>query len=292
MNPKLRAYLDLVRLPNLPTAAADVVAGALYAGGDSSDWPAVALLVCASMSLYAGGSALNDVCDVKRDTQERPERPIPSGRVPRRAGLAVAVAALLVGFALAALVSARTAWIAGSLVIAIVLYDVLLKATPIAPGVMGACRALNLAFGMSRTPLHLTAACLVPLGLMWLYVTSLTLFARKEAAGGAPWALTCGTAGVCLAVGALVSLLWILPTAHPPYLLLTAALVLFVGYRGMKAVATPQAENVQRATATFVMTLVFFDACLTWAACGPYYALAVAALIVPSALLGRLFRVT
>lgn len=69
-----------------------------------------------------------------------------------------------------------------------------------APGVMGACRALNLALEMSRTPLHLTASCLVPLGLMWLYVTPLTLFARKEAGGIVRWRLTCGTTGVCLAV--------------------------------------------------------------------------------------------
>ena len=124
VNGKTRAYLDLVRLPNLFTAAADVLAGFLYAGGTSQRWADLVGLTAASVFLYAGGIALNDVCDVDRDRGERSERPIPSGRVSRLAAIRLAVVLLALGFGFAALTSTPAAMIAGSLIVAIVLYDV------------------------------------------------------------------------------------------------------------------------------------------------------------------------
>ena len=69
---------------------ADVAMGFLYVqlSTDEQAWemawrdaPTLILLVAASTLLYAGGVALNDVYDVDIDRQERPERPIPSGRI-------------------------------------------------------------------------------------------------------------------------------------------------------------------------------------------------------------------
>jgi hypothetical protein len=51
-------------------------------------WP---LLVGVSL-LYIGGMILNDVCDVAVDHRQRPQRPLPSGRVSRNAALAVTIA--------------------------------------------------------------------------------------------------------------------------------------------------------------------------------------------------------
>ena len=97
MNPRLKAYLQLCRPANLPTAVADILAGmsisGLFAGLEVFEIPIVDLLpflmlIMASVFLYAGGVVLNDVFDVEIDKIERPERPIPSGIVPlRKAGL-------------------------------------------------------------------------------------------------------------------------------------------------------------------------------------------------------------
>jgi len=78
---RARDLFELVRLPNVFTAPADVAMGLAAAG---ASWePRYALLFGASMLAYAGGMALNDACDAELDAVERPKRPIPSGRVSR-----------------------------------------------------------------------------------------------------------------------------------------------------------------------------------------------------------------
>src|SRR5271166_6623722 len=79
----LRPYAQLVRLPNLPTPIADIALAALTVGTLNRRWPAFVLLCFASASLYMAGMVWNDFFDVEQDERERPERPIPSGRVSR-----------------------------------------------------------------------------------------------------------------------------------------------------------------------------------------------------------------
>ncbi len=91
----LTPYVQLLRLPNLFTAMADVAMGFLFVRASWAWNPApinlrpigawvLALLALASALLYAAGVVLNDVFDLERDRRERPERPLPSGRVSLR----------------------------------------------------------------------------------------------------------------------------------------------------------------------------------------------------------------
>ncbi len=301
---KLRAYLDLIRIPNVITAVADIIAGFLFVGGSADDWAILLLLAAASSCLYGGGVVLNDYCDVERDARERPDRPIPSGRVSRKAALCLTCALLGIGFALAASFSRRAGGIAALLIASIVLYDRLLKTTVLAPALMGLCRALNLALAMSAAGLVSPADAvseqsplyeLVPLSLMWLYVTSVTYFARHEAGpqrSEGPGRPLAGTIGICLAVGGLASLYWTVPQVQAGYLGLAALLGVALGYRGFAAAASRRAAGIQNAVQMFVVSLVLFDTCLVWAARGAIPALAVAALVVPTVILRRFFRVT
>jgi len=292
VNGKPRAYLDLIRLPNLFTAAADVVAGFLYFGGRVEDWADLFALITASVCLYAGGVTLNDVCDEARDSVERPERPIPSRRISRHAALRLAVALLIIGFGFAAFTSTRAAMIAGLLIVAIVLYDALLKSTPVAPAVMGLCRALNLALGMHSAGTLWTAAAMTPIGLIWLYITSVTFFARHEAAVSSRFQLTAGTIGVCAAVAGLSAMAWIVPDAQVSFLWPMGLLFVGLGYAGFRAASRPSPQIVQAAVKTFVISLILFDACMAWSARGPLAGLSVASLILPTYLLARILRVT
>src|SRR5262245_29074995 len=87
---RARAYAQLIRLPNVFTAAADIVLGAVagveFAGGALPQWwqAKLGLLLAASACLYSGGMVWNDFFDLKQDKRERPFRPIPSGRIRRR----------------------------------------------------------------------------------------------------------------------------------------------------------------------------------------------------------------
>jgi 4-hydroxybenzoate polyprenyltransferase len=61
----VRAYLELLRPPNVVTAIADVLAGYAVAGRGRPE--ALPWLIAASVCLYAGGVVLNDFFDRNLD---------------------------------------------------------------------------------------------------------------------------------------------------------------------------------------------------------------------------------
>ena len=76
-----RAWIRLLRAPNLFTVPGDVLAGCAVAAVDHAIEPArlFAALV-ASLCLYASGLIMNDLVDEKTDRRERPSRPIAATR--------------------------------------------------------------------------------------------------------------------------------------------------------------------------------------------------------------------
>ena len=289
---KLRAYFDLVRLPNLFTAAADVVAGFFFAGGKSEEWLILVGLVAASICLYAGGVVLNDVCDAEQDAGERPHRPIPSGLVLRSAALQLAGSLLATGIFLAAIVSWQALLVAVAIVVCIISYN-LFKQTPLAPLLMGLCRAFNLLLGMYGLEGLLPLPALRPMGVMGLYVMSLTFFARKEARGGSRVRLAMGTLGMAVAVVGLSGFRWFGYNArYNNYLLLAAAMFGGVLYFGAAAILQPSPARIQQAIRYFIPGIILLDACVAWVSTGPLAALAVSAMIIPFMLFARFLRVT
>lgn len=164
--PTLTAWLQLVRLPNLLTVPGDPLAGALLTGA-ALDWRPVAASVC----FYAAGLSSNDVFDAAEDARDRPDRPIPSGRVSRTAAGIAAVALAVIGLGLAFLAD-RLA-IGATLLAAIVLYNAGGKRIPVfGPLNMGACRGLSLLLGATGfTPAAVVLA---------LYIAVVTGIARHE----------------------------------------------------------------------------------------------------------------
>ncbi len=205
-------YLRLARAANVFTAWSDVLAAALICGlGWQGDWSAVLLLVLASSGLYLGGMVLNDVADYARDCVERPERPLPSGAVGRRAAVWLAIGLLAVGVSAAFAAGMRSGVVAVLLVAAIALYDLLLKDTGFGPVAMGLCRCLNFCLGLSAfehalwLPTDLTVPLVGRVGTMaavglGLYTMSVTRFARREVAGGGRIELATAVLGMNLAV--------------------------------------------------------------------------------------------
>src|ERR1700677_320330 len=94
---KIRPWLQLIRLPNVLTAAADSLAGWLLATGSAADPGRWLPLAAASIVLYASGTALNHVFDLEIDRAERPNRPLPSGQVSRRTAAWLGGAGLVLG---------------------------------------------------------------------------------------------------------------------------------------------------------------------------------------------------
>src|SRR5262245_3128882 len=298
MRGKLTAYLQLIRLPNVLTAAADSLAGWLLVGGTLAEYPRWLPLICASMLLYAGGMALNDVFDFEIDRQERPSRPLPSGRASLKLAAGLGFGALLLGPLLAS-ISGHTS----SLVVAAVLagavlaYDAGLKRTILGPEVMGACRGLNMLLGMSQAPAlggPTAWACAFCFGL---FVTGLTWISRSETVVGEKRNLLTGIAIQNLALLGLMAVAmrsreFPVPRTEQPLIPLEGLLVLClvsfaVNLSASQALNQPTAALIQKTVKTGILSLVWIDAGLVAAVRGPSAAVAIAALWLPAYLLGR-----
>ncbi|OSC36685.1 transferase [Mycobacterium decipiens] len=175
---KVKAYLDLMRAPAALTVLGDTAVGAIWSGRPLAG-PRLALPL-ASALLYWGGMVLNDYADRDRDALERPERPIPSGRVSPRAALSLA--ALLAG---AGVVTATVAGgrhglaAAGRITLCVAAYDLVAKDTAAGPLVMSGCRFYDVMLGAS--PNYRRA--LVPASVIGLHTTAITVLSRSEVTG-------------------------------------------------------------------------------------------------------------
>lgn len=292
MGTTLRTYVDLVRLPNLVTAAADVLAAYLFMGGTLARWPTLLGLMLASVCLYAGGVALNDVCDVAQDQSERPSRPIPSGRISRHRALWAAVSLIVLGVLVAAWVSWRSGIVAAMLATAVILYDTVAKKGTWGPAIMGACRALNWSLALVWADAALTPAVGAVVALVGLYVTSVTFFAGQEAEASDRRRLLIGTVGICAAAGGLCALPPALGIVRWGDLPAFATLLGWLGYWGVRASARRTANAVQRSVKVYVLSLILFDAAIVLTSRGWLPASFVAAMVAPAWLLGRTIRVT
>ncbi|HCN09843.1 MAG TPA: hypothetical protein DIT01_18110 [Lentisphaeria bacterium] len=146
---RLRAWLALLRPPNLFTVPGDLVAGFAVAGGVGAGlWSRLPWVVAASLLLYASGLLLNDWCDRDVDAQERPSRPIPAGLVLPNTVLAAAGAFGLVAVALAAGAGAMAVAMAVLLLVLIVFYNTAARRYAwLGVTVMGLCRGVNVLLG-------------------------------------------------------------------------------------------------------------------------------------------------
>lgn len=179
----IKPYLQLTRPANLLTALADILAGMAIAGFTFSGEPYFYLLL-ATLGLYGGGVVLNDVFDAELDAVERPERPIPSGKVSLRAATVFGGALLAAGVMSARFFSLTSGLIALGIAVLVLLYDRNAKHSKLwGPIVMGMCRGGNLLLGISVLPAALSSYWwlgVVPI----IYIGAITMISQDEVHGG------------------------------------------------------------------------------------------------------------
>lgn len=282
------AYLAMTRPANVVTALADVLAGAAAAG------VVVGLpgLLPATAALYAGGVVLNDVFDAALDAVERPERPIPDGRVSRTGAATLGGGLLVLGVLAAGSVSAVSMAVAAAVAGMVLLYDTWAKHRFFAgPLAMGSCRGLNLMLGVSAAPALLGS--LWPLALVPIaYIAAITAISRGEVHGGGQrvgW-LAVGLIGAVLI--ALTVLGWSGGRSGWAVLPFVALLARRVLPAFVTAARRPQPQLIGAAVRAGVLSLILLDAALAAAFAGPLHGLTVLALWPVSLILARLFAVT
>jgi len=194
---KLRDFLELARISNLPTVWSNVFLGLLagkfvliqtialsrnqhppasaehFLDALASHFPTFIflffLLALAMSLIYTGGMILNDYLDRGVDAVERPGRPIPSGRISAGVALWLAVGFLALGwlgitwFERQYLWSDYAPWrasvFAGLLVLAVVVYNINHHRSALSVIVMAVCRGLIILIcaTVSAPPVHLSA---------------------------------------------------------------------------------------------------------------------------------------
>lgn len=124
------AYLELSRPINGVIALISVLLGGFFAVGTFNHLDVLTVAISALLLLSAG-NAFNDYCDYEIDRINKPQRPIPSGRVQRRGALIFAIVLLSIGVALGFLVNQYAALIALIVSSCLIAYAVWLKRTPL-----------------------------------------------------------------------------------------------------------------------------------------------------------------
>lgn len=299
---KLKAYCELVRLPNLFTAAADILAGYFFIVQEVHLSASLLLLVGASCSLYAAGIVINDLRDIETDQRERPGRPLPSGRISRRAAVRLAAALCALGLIFATLAWSPTqplrafesvnftALTAAGLLAAILLYDLVLKETTLGPIGMGLCRALNLTlplalgrFGDEATFRHV-AAMVIAFGV---FVASFTHFGRDEAGTIGRRRLVIGFFGIVVALLALGVLTASAGEPTAPAVILWMALAVHLGRVGLRAIRQPSPGMVRYAMKTFIFGIIGWGAVIGATTAGLPAAGVILCLLIPAVVVGR-----
>ena len=278
-NPRFLAFAQLMRLPNVFTAFADICLGAAAAGYLADRPDVFALLLAASGCLYLSGMVWNDFYDRHDDAKTQAFRPIPSGRVRARtaAVLGVVLTGLGVGFGglasqAASVVDWRTPLLVASAIAAVVLlYNVWLKRTPLGPVGMGGCRFLNVILGTTGATVALPDTLVLHLaGVVGVYIVGVTWFARTEEADSNRRQLALAAGVMLLSLGiALVLPIHFTEGTTPwyfPHLLVGFGF--YVGVPVVRAVRQPDPTHVQAAVKRSILGLVVLDAVLATAFAG------------------------
>jgi 4-hydroxybenzoate polyprenyltransferase len=257
------SWVDAIRLgrvSNLPTVWTNALAGIVLAGGALR--PAELILLFAAVSLaYVGGMFLNDAFDAEIDSRQRPDRPIPAGRVTRQAVITAGSAMLagsVLGLGLIGFATGTGLWagLAGTVLAGLILfYDWHHKANPLSPVVMGLCRVMvYVAAGVCVTH-PLPASLWIGAALLLCHLIGLTYAAKQEnlADPGNLWPLVFLAAPLVYGLALLadrpaVALFWVALAAS------VLASLAFLRRRGP--------GDIPRAVATLIAAISLLDALL------------------------------
>jgi len=307
----LLAYAQLLRIPNVFTAMADIGLAALATGSLPGQIIPCLFLMLASSCLYCAGLVWNDYFDYAQDLKERPGRPLPSSRVSLATAARVGVLLLAAGIVFAILAGWREGGyragpvvVAILLVAAILLYDAWLKRTFLGPVSMGLCRFLNVLLGLTVAVDGIPAWGFVLALVVGVYIVGVTWFARREARISKQLELAAATL-VMLTALPLSLFLPVLgkqlargdgPTGTKEFLLgelghvvfpyLLVAFGFWIGIPAAAAVRNPAPKQVQAAVKRAVLGLIVLDAVLATALAGTPGLLLVL-LLPPALVLGK-----
>ena len=214
----IKAWATLLRLPNLFTVPGDAAAGFLLAGATFSF--RLAPVCIAVIGLYCAGLVLNDWFDIEEDRRERPERPLPSGRINPSAAFTVGIILLVLPNMLLLLFYENSATLAGLILALLVLsYNGLFRSIPLLRfTLMGLCRAGSVWLGavcateslfpFANQSATIAGLLILAIATALVYTMAISVVAFGETRNTAPSAALYAPACVPLAASMATITLW------------------------------------------------------------------------------------
>jgi 4-hydroxybenzoate polyprenyltransferase len=288
----IRPYLELMRPANVATALGDVLAG--YAVAGLGNHAALPWLLLSTASLYAGGVVLNDFFDREVDRVERPERPIPSGRIAAESAAILGAILLAAGVLTASMATGEAALVALLTAGCVLLYDAWGKRHAIlGPVNMGLCRGLNLLLGVAAVPQMLFSSWFLA-GFPLVYIAAVTAVSRGEVHGGQRRVAACALVSLGLVLIALLGLTIGAGIGLGAWAggVLTVVLAWRVMPPFWAAYQSPAPATIRDAVKAGVLSLAILDAAIGAAYAGALYSLAILATALVAGMLARAFAVT
>jgi hypothetical protein len=185
------SWLELLRIPNICSVPGDPLMGMAIAlsVGESMHWGPVLMAVSISVLLYFAGMILNDLVDIKEDLADRPDRPLPSGRIKKAAAIVAFFVLVAAALGVASLLGWEMFSVAWVLLLFIALYNLGMKNNRwFGPVNMGLCRSCSVLLGAVALQHKVDdTAPLVTLFLaMNVYIAMVTLIANYETRDSIP----------------------------------------------------------------------------------------------------------
>ncbi len=314
----VRSWLQVVRFPAVFTAMSDIFLGFLLTHSSLLPLNQFLFLLGSSSCLYLAGMLFNDIFDREIDSKERPNRPIPSGRVPLKSAIIAGVLLIAFGLCFAILndlsqveKTGHSFFIAIILTVAIFAYDGLLKKTVLAPLAMGSCRFLNVILGASATITVWASPQIYLASCLGIYIIGLTWFARKETEVNQSKSLILPC--MIINLGLVGLLLFIARSLSPaiakflepvtgsqtgmnqagPVLIFLGFVVLILNRRLLFALREPVPKRIQHAVKTMLLSYIVLNATIIlYQTESILLAILTVSLLIPATFLSRWIFVT
>lgn len=291
----MQSYLQLIRLPLLPSALGNICLGGISAGLTFSEVGNFILLLFSSAFLYTSGMAWNDFFDAKVDATERPDRPIPSGRVTKRHAAIFATILMVSGMACALSIELLRGFSGHALTMALLIaffilaYDGGGKNFLFGPFLMGSCRFFNVLLGWSVIAQPLPDTAYLQAGIIGIYIVGVTLYAKNEAIQSNRFALISASLVIVMALLLGLTFPGLAPLESTPPLLypyLFFLLLIRICNALFKGIKAPTPRNVQLGVVTCLKSMMLLDCLLAIGARG-WVGLFILLLLIPNLVLNR-----
>lgn len=174
----IQQYFQLVRFPGIFTVFTNILLGFLVVQGENVGLEFLGFLLASSGCLFLAGMSLNDYFDKNIDKKERPERPIPSGKIQPKNALSLGIIFLIIANIFSIFVGIEAVLVTITMSVLIFSYDFKIKKFPVI-GILtlSLIRFLNVILGATIAFNFETVYIAIPLAI---FVAGISILARTE----------------------------------------------------------------------------------------------------------------